>query len=110
MRVSARPSRDREFLETLAREINTRALSNKLRSINDRISIFRSLDFEIDLRPESTCAQHVAILQRISERDVEGARRAMRVTVEEGCKNVETVVKEALAKAHDLAWGGADEV
>ena len=73
-----------------------------MRSINDRISIFRVLDFEIDQRTEGMCKQHLAILNRISKGDVEEARRAMRVNVEDGCNNVEGNIKKALVKAHGM--------
>ena len=93
---------DRQFHETLAGAIENQIMLNDLRSINDRISIIRVLDFEIDQRTEGTCKQHLAILDRISKGDVEGARRAMRVNVEDGCNNVKGILKEALAKAHGM--------
>ena len=100
--IEEMPKLDRQFHESLAGAIDNEILLNELRSINERLSIFRILDFEISQRVESTCKEHLAILDRIANRDGEGARKAMRNNVEAGCNNVEVVIKEALAKAHGL--------
>ena len=100
--IEEMPELDRQFHESLAAAIDNEMLLSELKSINDRLSIFRVLDFEIGQRIESTCREHLAILDRIANRDAEGARKAMRNNVEAGCNNVEEVIKEALVKAHGL--------
>jgi DNA-binding GntR family transcriptional regulator len=100
--IDEMPGLDRQFHESLASAIDNEILLHELRSINDRLSIFRVLDFEISQRVESTCQEHLAILDRIANSDGEGARKAMRNNVDAGCNNVEAVIKEALAKAHGL--------
>lgn len=94
---------DRQFHEALAAAIDNAFVLNELRSINDRISFIRVLDFEIARRTESTCDQHLQLLEFIVRRDTDGARNAMKINVEDGCNNVEAVIKEALAKAHGLS-------
>ena len=103
--IEEMPGHDRQFHESLAGAIDNEILLNELKSINDRLSIFRALDFEIGQRVESTCREHLAILDRIANRDIKGARKAMRNNIEAGCNNVEEVIKEALAKAHGLNAG-----
>ena len=94
---------DRRFHEELAGAIDNDFLLKELRSINDRISIIRVLDFEIERRTESTCKQHLHILDMIEKGSIDGARHAMKINVGDGCKNVEAVIKVALAKAHGLS-------
>lgn len=100
--IEEMPGLDRQFHESLAAAIDNEILLNELKLINDRLSIFRVLDFQISQRIESTCREHLAILDRIANRDIDGARKSMRNNVEAGCNNVEVVIKEALAKAHGL--------
>ena len=100
--IKEMPRLDRQFHETLAGAIDNEILLKEMRLINDRLSIFRVLDFEIEQRVESTCREHLAILDRVANGDAEGARKAMRNNVESGCNNVEAVIKEALAIAHGL--------
>jgi len=94
---------DRQFHEALAAAIDNAFVLKELRSINDRISFIRVLDFEIAQRTKSTCDQHLQLLEFIVRRDTVGARNAMKINVEDGCNNVEAVIKEALAKAHGLS-------
>ena len=59
------------------------------------------IDFEAADRVKNTCAQHLAILDRIAARDAEGAREAMRRNVADGRNIVGKSIKEALARAYD---------
>lgn len=90
---------DRTFHETLAAEAGNETLLAELRRINDRISIFRVLDFAIEGRDADTGMQHLDILDRIEAGDPESARTAMQINVQNGCANVERVIKDALATA-----------
>ena len=71
-------------------------------SLQRGLYVFRMIDFDKPDRVESTCRQHVAILDRIAVRDIAGARAALRVNVEEGRSIVRSTVKEALARAYSI--------
>jgi DNA-binding GntR family transcriptional regulator len=90
---------DALFHERLAALVSNEMLLQQLKAINERLLIFRMIDFAKPDRIESTCAQHLAILERIEAGDAAGAREAMRRNVEEGRRIVGASVKEALARA-----------
>jgi DNA-binding GntR family transcriptional regulator len=94
---------DTRFHEALAEAAGNAMLLNHLRGINERIFVFRMVDFEKRDRLESTCNQHLKILERIADGDSVGARQAMQGNIEEGGNNVRSAVKEALAKAYALS-------
>jgi len=88
---------DTAFHETLSALIGNETLLQNLRSINERLLVFRMIDFDKANRVQSTCEQHLAILSRISDRDGPGARAALRKNIEEGRSIVRNTMKEALA-------------
>ncbi len=91
---------DALFHERLVMLANNEMLLRQLRAINERLLIFRMIDFAKVDRIESTCAQHLAILEQIEARDAAGAREALRRNVEEGRSIVGASIKEALARAY----------
>ena len=91
---------DERFHDTLTQATGNKTLLHHLRAINERLHIFRMTDFTITERVARTCRQHLDILERIKTKDVAGARGAMRTNIEESRNNVETTVKEALARAY----------
>lgn len=93
---------DTLFHETIAHATGNKTLLRHLRSINERLMLFRMIDFDRMDRAESTCHQHLEILKRIAAKDASGARAAMQRNIEEGRNNVHTVIKDALAKAYSL--------
>lgn len=93
---------DTQFHETLAHTVGNKSLVRQLRAINERLMLFRMIDFGKAHRAESTCHQHLEILKRIAARDVAGARKAMQRNIEEGRDNVHTAIKDALARAYSL--------
>ena len=93
---------DARFHETLAEAAGNAMLLNHLRSINERIFVFRMIDFDRRDRSESTCHQHLKILERIADGDSMGARQAMQRNIQEGGNNVRSAVKDALAKSYEL--------
>jgi DNA-binding GntR family transcriptional regulator len=93
---------DARFHETLAEAAGNAMLLNHLRSINERIFVFRMIDFDKRDRLESTCHQHLKILERIADGDSMGVRQAMQRNIQEGGNNVRSAVKDALAKAYAL--------
>lgn len=91
---------DAQFHEALARLAGNTLLEQQLAAINERLLVFRTIDFAKPDRVESTCAEHLAILDRIAAGDVAGARAALRRNVEEGRNIVGNSIKEALARAY----------
>ncbi|GAB6036656.1 GntR family transcriptional regulator [Fundidesulfovibrio butyratiphilus] len=91
---------DRQFHEGLARAAGNAVLVSQLEAVNERLTVLRPFDFSVEERAVSTCAQHLDVLDRIAAGDPEGARRAIRVNIEDSLGNVERVVGEFLAKAY----------
>lgn len=91
---------DERFHDTLAQATGNKTLLHHLRAINERLHIFRMTDFTVTERVARTCWQHLEILERIEAKDVAGAREAVRTNIEESRNNVETTIKEALARAY----------
>jgi DNA-binding GntR family transcriptional regulator len=93
---------DTKFHETLAQAVGNRMLLNELRGINERLLVFRMIDFARPERTEDTCHQHLEILARIKAKDILGARTAMQKNIQNGRNVVSLAIKEALAKAYSL--------
>jgi len=93
---------DTLFHETLAHAAGNKSLLRQLRAINERLLLFRMIDFGKAHRVESTCQQHLEILKRIAAKDISGARKAMQRNIEEGRNNVHAAIKDALARAYSL--------
>jgi DNA-binding GntR family transcriptional regulator len=96
---------DTRFHETLAELAGNRLLLEQLRTINERLLVFRMIDFDQPQRAENTCRQHIKVIERIVARDAEGARIAMRRNIDDGREIVHDSIKEALAKAYATATG-----
>lgn len=93
---------DTLFHETLAHALGNKSLLRHLRAINERLMLFRIIDFGKPDRPDSTCRQHLEILKRIESKDAPGARVAMQRNIDEGRNNVHTSIKDALARAYSM--------
>jgi len=93
---------DTLFHETLAHVLGNKPLLQHLRTINERLMLFRMIDFDKSDRAESTCRQHLKILKCITAGDAQGARAVMERNIGEGKNNVHTAIKDALAKAYSL--------
>ena len=93
---------DTLFHETLALAAGNKSLLRQLRAINERLLLFRMIDFGKAHRAESTCHQHLEILKRIAAKDISGARKAMQRNIDEGRNNVHASIKDALAKAYSF--------
>ncbi len=91
---------DTFFHDTLARALGNTFLLRSLRTINERLMLFRMLDFENSERAERTCRQHLEILDRIIMKDALGAREAMRENIETGRHLIRSTIKDALARAY----------
>ena len=91
---------DTLFHEALVVLVGNESLLKEVRAINERLFVFRMIDFGATNRAASTCVQHLEILDRIAAKDADGARAAMRKNVEEGRNNVHATFKEALVRAY----------
>ncbi len=91
---------DAQFHEGLAHLAGNTLLLQQLQEINARLLVFRTIDFAKQDRVESTCKQHLMIIDRIIAGDVTGARNALRCNIEDGRNIVGNSIKEALARAY----------
>jgi DNA-binding GntR family transcriptional regulator len=91
---------DTLFHDTLARGLGNTFLLRNLRTINERLTLLRMLDFESPERAEKTCRQHLEILNRVMAKDAPGARHAMQENIEAGRHNIRAAIKDALARAY----------
>jgi len=94
-------AKDRGFHETLAEWMGNGTLLEQLRTINERIHVFRLIEFAQADVIETTSAQHRHILEALRRRDREGARRAVKENIESARQNVANTIKEALARSYD---------
>ena len=92
--------RDEEFHETLAIWTGNQTLLQQIRSIDERLHFIRMTDITTPERLRATCEQHLRILNCIRDKNIECAREALQTNIEEGRKNVEHAIKEALARAY----------
>lgn len=93
-------ARDEEFHETLAIWTGNQTLLQQLRHIDERLHFIRMTDITSPERLRATCKQHRRILDCIREKNIRGAREALQHNIEDGRKNVEHAIKEALARAY----------
>jgi DNA-binding GntR family transcriptional regulator len=98
---------DEDFHERLARWTGNRTLLDQIRSIDERLHFIRVTDITSTERLRETCEQHLRILDCIRERNMDCAREALQLNIEEGRKNVEHAIKEALARAYMGSKAGA---
>jgi DNA-binding GntR family transcriptional regulator len=91
---------DEAFHETLAAATGNSALLAHLRMINERLLFMRMTDITTPERLAITCRQHVEVLDRIAAGEVEAARAALRANIDFGRHNVESALKDALARAY----------
>ncbi len=93
---------DTEFHESLAALVGNETLLEQLRAINERLLVFRMIDFGRENRVADTCIQHLKILDQIAAHDADGARRAIRSNIDDGRTIVGAAIKEALARAYAI--------
>lgn len=91
---------DASFHESLVALIGNETLIRELKAINERLFVFRMIDFGSADRIESTCVQHLNVLDRVAAKDVGGAREAIRMNIESGRNIVHARFKDALARAY----------
>ena len=94
------PNSTRNSTKSLVFLIGNETLMKELKAINERLFVFRMIDFGKANRVESTCVQHLNVLKRIAAKDVNGARAAIRMNIEDGRNIVHATFKDALARAY----------
>lgn len=98
---------DEAFHEQLAYWTGNRTLLQQIRSIDERLHFIRVTDITSTGRLRKTCEQHLRILDCIKEKNVDCAREALQINIEDGRKNVDHAIKEALARAYMGSRSGA---
>lgn len=101
------PELDEEFHERLASWTGNKTLLQQVQSIDERLHFIRMTDITSTERLRATCEQHLRILDCIREKNIECAREALQLNIEDGRKNVEHAIKEALARAYLGSKAGA---
>jgi DNA-binding GntR family transcriptional regulator len=91
---------DTIFHESLAALVGNETLLRNVKAINERLLVFRMIDFRRRERLETSSAQHLELIERIKAMDVEGARSALRMNIGQGRRNVRETLKEAVARAY----------
>ena len=94
------PAADERFHETLASLAGNGTLVKTLKDIDRRIHFVRLADITSLERVQSTCQEHIEILEAVRAKDVERALEALRRNIEGGRSSVERAIKEALAHAY----------
>ncbi len=93
-------SSDRRFHEALAETLGNQTMIRELRDINDRIEIFRSIDFEQELTVRSARQAHLQIIGAIELGDVPAAVSAIRENIGHARSNIRQGLTEALGRAY----------
>jgi DNA-binding GntR family transcriptional regulator len=91
---------DTAFHEGLAAALGNSTLLGQLRMVNERLLFARMTDITTPERLAATCRQHLSILDAIARGDAPAARAAMQANINFGRNNVESALKDALARAY----------
>lgn len=91
---------DRLFHETLAGLLGNATLLEHLRTINERIHIFRLIEFAALDQVQSTGIQHRTILAALRAGDAAAARAAIEENIDRARRKVSSHIKEALARSY----------
>jgi len=93
---------DRSFHERLASLAGNDVLSDLLARIDERLDIFREIEFTNPNVPRQTSIQHLAILDAVAAGDPGRARKAIEENISTAMRNVEHNIKEVLARAYGM--------
>ncbi|NDV18567.1 FCD domain-containing protein [Pseudodesulfovibrio sp. JC047] len=92
--------KDQSFHEGMAKILGNQAIWKTLHSFSERLLIFRTLDFQHSGRLETTCQQHLDIIEAIRQGDVTRARAYLLDNIEEGQDNANDSVQKALLQSY----------
>lgn len=93
-------SLDEEFHTKLAEAYGNQLLLLQIHSINERIFVFREIDFQSEGRLEATQKEHLEILERLAARDQEGVEKILQRNLYAGLGNVETMMMKLISKSY----------
>jgi DNA-binding GntR family transcriptional regulator len=91
---------DEAFHEALAAAAGNNSLLAQLRLVNERLFFTRMSDITTRERLAITCRQHLDILDQIAQGNIAAARAALQLNINFGRHNVESALKDALARAY----------
>jgi DNA-binding GntR family transcriptional regulator len=91
---------DEAFHEALAAATGNNSLLAHLRLVNERLFFTRMSDITTSERLAITCRQHLDILDQIAQGNIAKARAALQANIDFGRHNVESALKDALARAY----------
>ena len=97
---------DRKFHESFAVLLGNETLTEHLASIDERLHVFRIIEFMGEETRRITCAQHLDIIAAVAKGDVEAARKAVSRNIETALQHVEEVIKEALIRSYTQTGQG----
>ena len=99
---------DERFHEGLVSILGNSMLDMNLRRINDRLFVFRLMDFDRVLESdalEQTRRDHLSIVSLIADRDLDAAKKALKENIMHGRSNVDQTIGLALMKAYASSPG-----
>lgn len=91
-------ARDEGFHMALARGGGNTVLAGYLEDVNEHIHIVRRLDFSEATRVDHTYAEHFEILQRLLDRDADGAKALMLRHIRKSAEVAKTITLTQLAQ------------
>lgn len=91
---------DEDFHTKLAKEYGNKLIYKQLNNINERLFIFREIDFQQEGRLEETKKEHLEIIKLIFAKDVAQVEAKLHENVFSGLGNVEVSIMRLLAKSY----------
>lgn len=92
---------DRHFHESLAEIYGNKTILDELKQINERLRVFREVDFAKSNRVDSTKEQHLELLKAIHSGDVQNALKYIEININEGLDNAIEALKQAILRAYE---------
>ncbi len=90
---------DESFHARLASVHGNKLILQHLIAINERLFVFRELDFGQHARIDSTCDEHTRILHAIVSRNATQACEIMQRNIQSGLGNAETAIVQLVARS-----------
>lgn len=91
---------DETFHSDLVEAHGNILLLEQIKRINERLYAFREFDFSHNMRVQSTCEEHLAILDAIIAHDETKAVELLKKNITDGLGNVETTIVHLLVRSH----------
>ena len=92
--------RDEAFHTGLVAAHGNRLMVEQIKRINERLYAFREFDFSHNSRHESTCSEHLDLLDKIVAHDEQAAVESLRLNITAGLNNVEITITHLLARSY----------